>query len=151
MDQTDIDRCSSFAFLTLGRALKSADLDSLVTDSSSFAEFRVKMILSDSFRPTFASVVDHWRTAVPHKGGVPSRSLSALGYAIEKILSRLDSIDSRVEKQEVQLLDAAKSLDAIATTHQNTLKDTTELRAITHSLRTRLSAVASRSDEKKSS
>lgn len=149
MDQSEIDRCTSLASLALGRTPKPGEMDPLIAESSSFAEFRVRMILNEELGSKFTSVADRWRMAVPQKAGLPSRSLSSLAYAIEHIVARLDALDGRIEKQESELLDAAKRLDTIATTHRDALKDSTDLRAIAHVLRTRLTTVAARDDERK--
>lgn len=151
MDQTDIDRCNFFAALVLGRAPKPGELDSLVDKSTSFADFRVRMVLSDSFSSVFAIIANHWRMVVPKKAGVPSRSLGTLAFSIEQILSRLDSLDARVAQQETDLLDGVKRLDSILTTHHNILKDTSELRSIAHSLRKRFASFTSREFDKKAS
>jgi hypothetical protein len=124
MNEPEKVRCEEYSRVLFGKSLKGGDLEDLVKGSSSYEEFRVRVVHKWSNKDDKSKQITvHWRSSVAKKDDSPDANI--LLHMLESLAEKQTELERKMREANAELLDRLKALDS-ATTAQATWRTTLE-------------------------
>ena len=127
MNEPEKVRCAEYSRALFGKSVKNGDFEDLLKGSSSFEEFRIRLVHK------FASKNEHskkvavrWQATVTHKNDSPDGNI--LLHKLESLAQKQIELERKMREANADLLDKLHTLDTAATVQSGWRTNLEEIR-----------------------
>ncbi len=128
MNEPERIRCEEYSRALFGKSVKNNDFEDLVKGSSSFEEFRIRVVHK------FANKYEHskkvavrWQSTVVKTDDSPDANI--LLHRLESLAQKQIDLERKMREANAEMLDRLQALDAAATAQSGWRTDLDEIRA----------------------
>jgi len=116
MNEPEKIRCEEYSRAIFGKSVKTAELEDLVKGSSSFEEFRIRMVHKFAHKTEYSKkIAVRWQgTVVKRADELPDANI--LLHMLESLAQRQVELERKMREANAELLQKLQTLDAAATT-----------------------------------
>jgi len=126
MNEPEKGRCEEYSRVLFGKSLRGGDLEDLVKGSSSYEEFRVRVVHKLANKDEKSKQITvRWRNSVAKKDDSPDANI--LLHMLESLAEKQTELERKMRDANAELLERLKTLDSAATTQatwRTTLEET---------------------------
>jgi hypothetical protein len=116
MNEPEKIRCEEYSRAIFGKSVKNAELEDLVKGSSSFEEFRIRMVHKFANKNEYSKkIAVRWQSTVV-KTDDHHTDANILLHMLESLAQRQVELERKMREANAELLDRLQALDAAATT-----------------------------------
>lgn len=116
MDEPQKIRCEEYSRAIFGKSVKGSELEDLVKGSSSFDEFRVRVVHKFASRNEYSKkIAVRWQSTVV-KSDDHHPDANILLHTLETLAQRQVELERKMREANADLLERLQTLDAAATT-----------------------------------
>jgi hypothetical protein len=115
MNELEKKRCEEYSRILFGKSVKGDDLEELVRASSSFEDFRIRVVYKFANKNENSKQISlRWRNSVAKVEEVPDGN--SLLHVLEGLAQKQVELERKMREGNTELLDKLQALDAAATT-----------------------------------
>jgi hypothetical protein len=115
MNEPEKVRCEEYSRAIFGKSVKNAELEDLVKGSSSFEEFRIRMVHKFSNKNEHSKkIAVRWQTTIVKTDDRPDANI--LLHMLESLAQRQVELERKMRESNAELLEKLQALDKAATT-----------------------------------
>jgi DNA repair exonuclease SbcCD ATPase subunit len=127
MDEPQKNRCEEYSRALFGKSVKNSELEDLVKGSSSFDEFRVRVVHKFASRNEYSKkIAVRWQSTVVKSDDHPDANI--LLHMLESLAQRQIELERKMREANAELLERFQALDAAATTQASWRANLDEVR-----------------------
>jgi hypothetical protein len=113
MNEPERIRCEEYSRAVFGKSVKNGDFEDLVKGSSSFEEFRIRVVQEFANKSEHSKkVVVRWQSTVVKREDFPDANI--LLHKLESLAQKQIDIERQIREANAALLDRLQALDAAA-------------------------------------
>jgi DNA repair exonuclease SbcCD ATPase subunit len=117
MNEPEKIRCEEYSRALFGKSVKNNELEDLVKGSSSYDEFRVRVVHKFSNRNEYSKrIAGRWQSTIVVKTADHLPDANILLHMLEGIAQRQVEVERKMREANAELLERLQTLDAAATT-----------------------------------
>jgi hypothetical protein len=115
MNEPEKVRCQEYSRALFGKSIKNAELEDLVKGSSSFDEFRIRVVHKLANRNEYSKqIAVRWQSTVVKTDDRPDANI--LLHMLESLALKQVELERKWREANAELLERLQTLDASATT-----------------------------------
>jgi len=127
MDEPEKNRCEEYSRALFGKSVKNNEFEDIVKGSSSFDEFRVRLVHKFASRNEYSKkIAVRWQSTVGKTDDHPDANI--LLHMLESLSQRQIELERKMREANTELLERFQALDAAATTQASWRANLDEVR-----------------------
>jgi hypothetical protein len=114
MNEPEKVRCEEYSRAVFGKSVKNSELEDLVRGSSSFEEFRIRMVHKFANKNELSKKITvRWQNTVVKSDDSPDANI--LLHMLESLAQKQIELERKMREANTELLERFQALDAAAT------------------------------------
>lgn len=114
MNEPEKVRCAEYSRALFGKSVKNGDFEDLLRGSSSFEEFRIRLVHKFAGKSEHSKkVAVRWQSTVTKRNDSPDGNI--LLHKLESLAQKQIELERKMREANAELLDKLHALDAAAT------------------------------------